>query len=239
MSLDSKSDKELLGMNSNIQFIVKMALLMFHSHCDSLLTQKASNSAFQLYTTCREILVSVVPDSLPLENAAVLPLSVSTAASGLYCQLKLPLPSLAPKATGQSILIWGGSSSCGSSTIQLAVASGLKVVTTAGKANHDYVRSLGASEVFDHADADVIEKISKVLKAGDVAIACIAGLEAQKACSEIIERIGGGKITMLLPPQMEFPDSVQGTWGTSFYTIDILLFTNIDIYSKCSGARHD
>lgn len=87
-------------------------------HCDSLFTQKPTNSAFQRFSTCRELLVAKVPDSLPLANAAVLPISVSTASAGLYKPHGLPLPSLDPKPTGKSILIWGGSSSCGSSAIQ-------------------------------------------------------------------------------------------------------------------------
>lgn len=86
--------------------------------CDSLLTHKATNSGYQRFTTCREILVSAVPDSLPLANAAVLPLSISTAAAGLFKILKLPFPSVLPEPTEKTILIWGGSSSCGCSAIQ-------------------------------------------------------------------------------------------------------------------------
>ena len=142
-------------------------LLILLSHCDSLLTRKTTNSANQLYSTCREILVSVVPDSMPLANAAVLPL-FSTAASGLFYQLGLPFPSLNPKATGKTILIWGGNSSCGSSTIQLAVAAGLTVATTASNANREYVKSFGATQVFDHNDPIVIDEILKF--SGQVAL---------------------------------------------------------------------
>src|ERR1700759_5093879 len=104
-------------------------------HCDVLITHKPSNAGFQLYSTCRELLVSAVPDSLPLANAAVLPLSVDTAATALFQTLSAPLPSLSPKPTGKTILIWGGSSSVGSSTIQLAVAAGYRVIATASEAN--------------------------------------------------------------------------------------------------------
>jgi NADPH:quinone reductase-like Zn-dependent oxidoreductase len=87
-------------------------------HCDSLLSRKVTNAGYQLYSTCPEILVSVVPDSLPLAKVAVLPLSISTATAGLFNLLKLPLPLLETKPTGKTVLIWGGSSSCGSSSIQ-------------------------------------------------------------------------------------------------------------------------
>lgn len=86
--------------------------------CDGILSLIKQNTAFQRYATCGELLVSVVPDDIPLASAAVLPLATSTAAAGLFKILKLPLPVLEPKPTGKRILIWGGSSSCGASAIQ-------------------------------------------------------------------------------------------------------------------------
>jgi NADPH:quinone reductase-like Zn-dependent oxidoreductase len=109
------------------------------AHCDSLMTHQPSRAGFQSYTTCREILVAAIPDSLPLAAGAVLPLSISTAAAGLFNNLALPFPALDPVPSGKTVLIWGGSSSCGSSSIQLAVAAGYKVAATAGKANQEYV----------------------------------------------------------------------------------------------------
>ncbi|PQE31980.1 zinc-binding oxidoreductase protein [Rutstroemia sp. NJR-2017a WRK4] len=185
-------------------------VLMLLRHCASLLTGKTTHAGFQRYTTCLETLVAPVPDSLPLANAAVLPLSLSTAASGLFVQLGLPFPSLNPTPTGKTILIWGGSSSCGSSAIQLAVAAGLTVVTTASRSNFEYVKSLGASQVFDHKDPNVVEDILKVLKPNDVVMDCIGSAETQVACGKILGQLGGGKLPILLWPQGPFPENVQG-----------------------------
>jgi NADPH:quinone reductase-like Zn-dependent oxidoreductase len=182
-------------------------------HCDSLLTRKAANAGFQLYSTCRELLVSAVPDSLPLANAAVLPLSMDTAAAALFQILSLPLPSLSPKPTGMSVLIWGGSSSVGSSAIQLAVAAGLRVITTASESNFEYVRSLGASQVFDHRDPDAADQIKKVLKEGDCVVDCISTSETQETCGKILGTIGGGALPLMLWPQADFPDNVQPCLG--------------------------
>jgi NADPH:quinone reductase-like Zn-dependent oxidoreductase len=182
-------------------------------HCDSLLTQKPANAGYQLYSTCRELLVSAVPDSLPLANAAVLPLSVDTAATALFQTLSLPLPSLSPKSTGKSILIWGGSSSVGSSAIQLAVAAGLRVITTASKSNFEYVKSLGASEVFDHRDTNVEDEIKEVLNQGDFVVDCISTLETQDICGKILGAIGGGVLPLVLWPQANFPDNVKPAIG--------------------------
>lgn len=91
-------------------------------HCDSLLTDKATNGGFQNYATCLEILVAEVPNSIPLANAAVLPLSSSTAATGLFKHLPLPYPTINPIASSKTVLIWGGSSSVGSVAIQYVIS---------------------------------------------------------------------------------------------------------------------
>ncbi|KAK5682854.1 hypothetical protein LTS12_029198, partial [Elasticomyces elasticus] len=64
----------------------------------------------------------------------------------------------------KTLLVWGGSSSVGSTTIQLATASGLRVVTTASRANFDYVRSLGAAAVFDYRSPTVVEDLVNEIK---------------------------------------------------------------------------
>lgn len=89
------------------------------AHCDSLETLKISNAGFQRFSTCQEILVAAIPDSLSLASAAVLPLGFSTAATGWYKTLGMrPFPTLKPIPTGKTVLVWGGSSSVGSSAIQ-------------------------------------------------------------------------------------------------------------------------
>ena len=178
-------------------------------HCDGLISRNTTSAGFQLYSTCRERVVSVVPDSLPLANAAVLPLGVDTAATGLYHDLKLPLPSLNPTSTGKTILIWGGASSCGSSAIQLAVASGLRVITTASKANLNYVKSLGASEAFDYRASDVVDRLKTALKEGDLVFDCIGTPDAQIACAEILSSIGGSYLTSVLKPEQGLPDNLD------------------------------
>lgn len=182
-------------------------------HCDALMTAKNANAGFQLYNTCRENLVAAIPDSLPLVNAAVLPVSVSCAASALFVQLGVPLPSLTPTLTGKRILVWGGSSSVGSSAIQLAIAAGFEVVATAGSANHDLVRSLGASHIFDHKDEDVINKVLNILKPGDLVVDCISKEDSLLKCAEILEKIGGGKLPLMDFASVSFPENVETPFG--------------------------
>ncbi|KAE8325606.1 chaperonin 10-like protein [Aspergillus sergii] len=142
------------------------------SHSQSLRDQDPAKGAFQLYPLAEEVFTSVIPDSMSFEQAVVLPVAISTATAGLYLPkyLGLPyLPSSDPKPTGKTLLVWGGASSVGAVTIQFAVASGLKVITTASPANHEFVKALGASAVFDYRSPSVADDIVKELEGSDLA----------------------------------------------------------------------
>ncbi|ESZ93887.1 putative quinone oxidoreductase [Sclerotinia borealis F-4128] len=139
------------------------------------------------------------PYSIPLSSAAVLPLATSTATTGLFKVLRLPLPMLGPEHTRKTILIWGGSSSCGAAAVQLAVAAGYTVATTAGSPNHHFVKSIGATHIFDHKSLTVIHDILVVLQTGNRVFDCIGEASTQKACAEIAHKVGSGKFACLLP----------------------------------------
>ncbi|KAG0649801.1 Trans-enoyl reductase [Hyphodiscus hymeniophilus] len=184
------------------------------AHTLSRATGDPKHGGFQLYTTAHEITVSPIPDSLPYSQAVVLPLAVSTAAAGLYQKdfLALPYPTVNPTSTGKSILIWGGSSSVGSTAIQLAVASGVDVVSTASKRNLEYVKALGAKHVFDYSDTSVVEHIIAALNGTKFAGAydAISSAETLDATAEVVERLGGGTIvTVLSTPPKRLPISVK------------------------------
>jgi NADPH:quinone reductase-like Zn-dependent oxidoreductase len=91
-----------------------------------------AEGAFQEYVVLRPDLTSPIPSSLSYEAASVIPLGLSTAAAGLFQKdtLALHLPSLSPKPTGQTLIVWGGSTSVGCNAIQLGVAAGHEVFTT-------------------------------------------------------------------------------------------------------------
>ncbi|MFJ2910304.1 NADP-dependent oxidoreductase [Streptomyces sp. NPDC087228] len=79
-----------------------------------------------------------IPPSLGFAAAAALPAALETAARALD-QLGA--------GAGSTLLINGASGSIGSAAVQLAVARGARVIGTAGPANHEYLRSLGAEPV--------------------------------------------------------------------------------------------
>ncbi|WP_338693076.1 NADP-dependent oxidoreductase [Streptomyces sp. Q6] len=79
-----------------------------------------------------------IPPSLDFAAAAGLPAALETAMRALD-QLGVSHDS--------TVLINGASGSVGSAAVQLAAARGARVIGTAGPANHDYLRSLGAEPV--------------------------------------------------------------------------------------------
>ncbi|MEV6421338.1 NADP-dependent oxidoreductase [Streptomyces sp. NPDC051662] len=79
-----------------------------------------------------------IPPSLDFAAAAALPSALETAARALD-QLGV--------GAGSTLLINGASGTIGSAAVQLAVARGARVIGSAGPANHQYLRSLGAEPV--------------------------------------------------------------------------------------------
>ena len=91
---------------------------------------------------------------MAFESAVVLPLAINTSGSGLFKKgsLELPKPSITPKSTDIWIFVYGGSTSNGSTALQLAKAAGVNVLAVAGMKNHDLCRQLGATDVVDYKD---------------------------------------------------------------------------------------
>jgi NADPH:quinone reductase-like Zn-dependent oxidoreductase len=168
---------------------------------------KASEGGFQQYTVIREHMASTIPQDMAFETAAVMPLGLSTAACALYMNdyLALPLPTHAtPKSTGTTVLIWGGSTSVGCNAIQLAVASGIKVISTSSPKNFEYLKQLGASEVFDYNSktcvADIVKAFNGTTSAGAISI----GPGSVSKCMEVLSQVKGKRFvaqaTLDLPP---------------------------------------
>ena len=166
----------------------------------------AAEGAFQLYTLVLAHMASVIPDGLSFEAACVLPLGLSTAASGLFGadQLGLSGPEVNPKDQGQTVLIWGGSSSVGCNAIQLAKAAGYRVVTTASPRNFEMVKGLGAAEVFDHGNPTVVEDIIKALAGRHVAGALAMGEGSAMACIGVLGHCEGNRHVALATFPLKF-----------------------------------
>lgn len=153
-----------------------------------------------------------IPDAMPFEDAAVLPLGLSTAACGLFQHdfLAMNAPSAAPAQTSKTLLVWGGSTSVGSNAIQLAVSAGYDVVTTASPRNFAYVKRLGAREAFDYRSKTVITDIVGALRGREVAGALAIGAGSAAACIDIVGAAKGHRFVALATPPTSFDDVPAG-----------------------------
>jgi NADPH:quinone reductase-like Zn-dependent oxidoreductase len=86
------------------------------------------------------------PANLTFEQAAVVPVSASTALQALRAA--------GPLTLGQKVLVVGASGGVGSYAVQLAKAAGVVVTGVSSTAKLDLVRSLGADHVIDYTRQD-------------------------------------------------------------------------------------
>lgn len=200
--------------------------VMAHAHGVS--AGRPECSAFQRFVVLPAAQATPLPDGVPFEAAAVLPLACDTAMAGLFARGQLGLSTArlggdgdaAAPAPGSALLVWGGSSSVGCCAVQMARAAGYEVVTTASGRNHGLCRALGASAVFDHADGGVEEAIAAALAGRTVAGAldCIADNDkTAPACARILARASGRRklVSVLAPPETGLAEGVEAQRGES------------------------
>ena len=179
-------------------------------------SDRARNSAaeggFQTRTVLLERMTAPIPDSMTFADASVLPLGLSTAACGLFQKdcLGLEQPSAFPEKSGKTVLIWGGSTSVGCNAIQLALAAGYDVVTTASPRNFDYVKGLGARVAFDYASPTVVADIVRELKGRTLAGALAIGETSAAACLDIMHASKGTRAVAMCTPPVSFADLPAG-----------------------------
>ncbi|KIV83754.1 hypothetical protein PV11_05749 [Exophiala sideris] len=108
-----------------------------------------------------------VPNGISDQDAVSIPVAVGTAADALFNTLGFGFPAAGldgRDATGVPILIWGGASTVGAATIQVAKAAGFEpVFTTASPRNHKSLLQIGAAQVFDYNSPAVIENIKQAV----------------------------------------------------------------------------
>jgi len=204
---------------------------------------RPAEGAFQLYTVIQERMAAPIPSSMDYASASVLPLGVSTAASALFQRdyLGLQAPRLQPADTGETVLIWGGSSSVGSNAIQLAVAAGHRVITTASPRNFGYVSQLGAHQVFDYNSRTVRRDIKQALKGATFAGALALGAKSAAACIEIAASSKGKRFVAFgtYPSPFESLPDRLGPWEmiTRVAPATLLFSMGLALKARLGGVK--
>lgn len=113
--------------------------------------------ATQEYVIALESVVTPLPDSWSFTEGSVLPMATFVAWNA-WAYAGVPRV-LSEKPDGEGVLVWGASSSMGAFGVQIAALMGYTVYATASSQHHEYIKSLGASKVFDYKDEKVLEQI--------------------------------------------------------------------------------
>jgi NADPH2:quinone reductase len=108
-----------------------------------------SNASYAEYNVAPAGIVAKKPASLSHEEAAAVPLAGGTAYEAIVRRLAMRV--------GETILIHGGAGGVGSFAVQIAKASGARVLASAGTHNQDTLRELGVDVPIDYTSEDVFE----------------------------------------------------------------------------------
>jgi NADPH:quinone reductase-like Zn-dependent oxidoreductase len=125
------------------------------------------------YVVLDESAVGPAPRSVPLVDAATVPLNSLTASGAL---------DLAGLAAGQTLLVTGASGGVGGFVLELATRLGVRTVALARPRDTDRVRALGASEVLTSAE-DLGTAVRRIVPGGVDAVidAAVLGITAHQA----------------------------------------------------------
>ncbi|KAL0933795.1 zinc-binding dehydrogenase family superfamily [Colletotrichum truncatum] len=202
-------------------------------------SNKSSECAFQEYVVVRSNLTTPIPDTMSFEEACVIPLGASTAACGMFMKdyLGLQYPNINSEPNGQTLLVWGGSTSVGCNAIQLAVGAGYNVIATASPKNFEYLKKLGAKEVFDYRSPTVVRDIIQSLETQTSAGALAIGAGSMIPCVEIVSAVKGLKFVAQASvagkgkPPSSAKDIVSAIWSVVCESFVVL------IKSKLNGVQ--
>jgi len=146
-----------------------------------------------------------MPGQVSFQEAAALVIGAGTAYEGLDDRGRLQ--------AGETVLITAAAGGVGSAAVQIAAAMGARPLGVASPPNHDYLRSLGASEVFDYHAADWVRQVRAAVPGGiDLLLDCAGGHTRDQAIGAV--RDGGRAISIVFPgppAQLE-----RGITGESF-----------------------
>lgn len=154
--------------------------------------------AFAEEIVINEQAVAKVPDYLTDEEAAAVPLTALTAMQAF---------DLLDAKAGQTLFISGGSGSFGAMAIPLAVARGLKVITTGAGARKAALLDMGVSQFIDYRTEDY----TKLVKDVDLVIDTLGGEEVFKQLG--ILKQGGRIVSLRAMPNRTFAKRMGLGWG--------------------------
>lgn len=164
-------------------------------------TNKDFCGAYCEYAVAQAHMIAPKPKSLSHIEAASVPVVAVTAWQMLfdYAEVK----------AGQSVLIHGAAGNVGAYAVQLAKQAGVQTFATAGSADLDYVRGLGADTVIDYK----ANKFDDVVRPVDAVLDTVRG-DTQRRSFHLLKP--GGILVSVVSPFPERPIQPSGVRSTFF-----------------------
>lgn len=208
---------------------------------------RLQEGAFQEQVLLREDCCCRLPASVRFAEAAVLPLALATAASGLFLESQLGLKpppvaradEAAAEASRTAVIVWGGATSVGSVAIQLARAAGHRVLSTASPHNHERTRRLGADGVEDYRDPRVVDRLIAAAEGSTVVGLLAMGAGSGTPCLQIARRHAHRpKVAMASAPVAldGAPIGPQGWWRLTHLPRLAAGFAGLALRARATGV---
>jgi NADPH:quinone reductase-like Zn-dependent oxidoreductase len=148
----------------------------------------AAEGSFAEYARASQARLLHKPSNLTFEQAAVVPVSATTALVGLRA---------AKVEAGQKVLVIGAGGGVGSYVVQIAREMGAEVTGVCSTSKLDYVRSIGATHVIDYTREDFADRGFEydviIDLAGSRAVSLLRRALTAKGTLVILGGEGGGR----------------------------------------------
>jgi NADPH:quinone reductase-like Zn-dependent oxidoreductase len=168
-------------------------------------TNQYFSGAYAEYALASARMMAHKPKTLNFVEAASAPIVTVTAWQMLF--------EYAQVTAGQTVLILGAAGNVGAYAVQLASQAGLYVVATAGSADLDYVRSLGAEKAVDYKK----ERFEESISGFEVVLDTVGG-DAQQRSLPLLKPGG-----ILVSVVSSVPESTQKRYGirAAYFYVDV------------------
>jgi NADPH:quinone reductase-like Zn-dependent oxidoreductase len=164
-------------------------------------TNKQFCGAYAEYAVASAQMVAARPRSLSFVEAASAPVVAVTAYEMLFDHAQLK--------AGQAVLIHGAAGNVGGYAVQLAKQAGVQVFATAGPADLDYVRGLGAEMVVNYKTTKFEDAVPPV----DAVLDTVGG-EMQQRSFRVLKP-GGILVSSVSPPPQ------PGGFRSAFFLVEV------------------
>ncbi|KFY80861.1 hypothetical protein V499_00316 [Pseudogymnoascus sp. VKM F-103] len=185
--------------------------------------KKTKYGCWQKYVVGTEATTAKIPKNTSFEDAAAIPFALLTAVAALHLELGMGKPK--ENRHGKA-LIWGASGSVGGYAVQYASSVGYDVVATASPRKFDYVRGLGASEVLDYKDDQIVKKLQE-LGPYDFVMTASGDAVGVNAISDILQP-AGGKFVCTRPKSEEMRLAANVSLHYGFFSMATQKVENAD-----------